>query len=111
MVNKLVNRVSAASIVITADHGFIYKRDAMEQSDKIAGIKFDDGEDNRRFILTTNNDKPNGTVSFSMDYLLGKVSGKNPEPAALWPRRKRSAATGLSRRARLLEAESGRIDF
>lgn len=77
LVNKLVNRVSAASIVITADHGYLYKRNAMEQSDKIAGVKLDDGEDSRRFILTSSTDSLEGTVAFSMDYLLGAGSNKN----------------------------------
>lgn len=77
LVNKLVNRVSAASIVITADHGYIYKRNAMEESDKISGVKLDDGEDSRRFILTPNTNEVEGTVVFSMDYLLGEGSNKN----------------------------------
>lgn len=77
LINKLVNRVSAASIVITADHGYLYKRNAMEQSDKISGVKLDDGEDSRRFILTPNTNEVEGTVIFSMDYLLGEGSNKN----------------------------------
>ena len=77
LVNKLVNRVSAASIVITADHGYLYKRNAIEQSDKISGVKLDDGEDSRRFILTPNKNEVEGTVAFSMDYLLGEGSNKN----------------------------------
>lgn len=77
LVNKLVNRVSAASIIITADHGYLYKRNSMEESDKISGIKLDYGEDGRRFILTTNDDSVEGTVAFSMDYLLSEGSNKN----------------------------------
>ena len=77
LVNKLVNRVSAANIIITADHGYLYKRSSMEQSDKISGVKFEDGEDSRRFILTSNKDKVEGTIDFSMDYLLGEGSNKN----------------------------------
>lgn len=76
LVNKLVNRVSAASIIITTDHGYLYKRSSIEESNKIYGVKFDDGEDSRRFILTTNDNKVEGTVSFSMDYLLGEGSNK-----------------------------------
>ena len=79
LVNKLVNRVSAASILITADHGYLYKRDAIEESNKISGIKLDYGEDNRRFILTSNKsnkEEIEGTVSFSMDYLLENNSNK-----------------------------------
>lgn len=76
LINKLVNGVSASSIVITADHGYLYRRSAMEESDKIAGVKLDDGEDSRRFILTGDSDSVEGTVAFSMDYLLGEGSNK-----------------------------------
>ena len=76
LVNKLVNEVSAASIIITADHGYLYKRSAMEESNKISGIKLDDGEDNRRFLLTSKNEEVEGAVTFSMDYLLGEGTNK-----------------------------------
>lgn len=76
LVNKLINRVSAASIIITADHGYLYQRSAMEESNKISGIKLDDGEDSRRFLLTSKDESVEGTITFSMDYLLGEGSNK-----------------------------------
>lgn len=76
LVNKLVNRVSAASIFITADHGYLYKRSPMEESNKLSGVKLEDGEDNRRFLLTSNNEDIEGTITFSMDYLLGRNCNK-----------------------------------
>ncbi|MEG1254466.1 BREX-1 system phosphatase PglZ type A [Clostridium sp.] len=76
LVNKLVNRVSASSIIITADHGCLYKRSAMVESNKLSGVKLEDGEDNRRFLLTSKNEDVEGTVTFGMDYLLGKDSNK-----------------------------------
>lgn len=76
LVNKLVNRVSASNIIITADHGYLYKRSEMEESNKLSGIKLEDGEDNRRFLLTSKNEEIEGTVTFSMDYLLGEGSDK-----------------------------------
>lgn len=76
LINKLVNRVSAASIIITADHGYLYQRSAMEESNKISGIKLDDGEDSRRFLLTSKDEDVEGTITFSMDYLLGDGSNK-----------------------------------
>ncbi|ENZ01365.1 TIGR02687 family protein [Clostridium thermobutyricum] len=76
LVNKLVNRVSAASIIITADHGYLYKRSQMEESNKLSGVKLEDGEDNRRFLLTSNKEEVEGTVTFNMDYLLGEGSNK-----------------------------------
>lgn len=76
LVNKLVNRVSASSIIITADHGYLYKRSEMEESDKLSSVKIDDSEESRRFILTSNNEDIEGTISFNMDYLLGADSNK-----------------------------------
>ncbi|ENY99813.1 TIGR02687 family protein [Clostridium thermobutyricum] len=76
LVNKLVNRVSAASIIITADHGYLYKRSSMEESNKISGIKLDYGENSRRFLLTSKENLVEGTITFSMDYLLGDGSNK-----------------------------------
>lgn len=77
LINKLVNRVSAANILVTADHGYIYKRSPMEVTDKISGTTFEDGEDNRRFLLTSQPSEIDGTVAFSMDYLLGENSSKH----------------------------------
>lgn len=76
LVNKLVNRVSASNIIITADHGYLYKRSAMEESNKLSAIKLDDGEDSRRFLLTSRENLVEGTIMFSMDYLLGEGSNK-----------------------------------
>lgn len=76
LVNKLVNRVSASKIIITADHGYLYKRSPMEESNKLSGVKLDDGEDNRRFLLTSKNENVEGTITFNMNYLLGDESNK-----------------------------------
>lgn len=73
IVNTLANAVSAANIVITSDHGFLYKRDTLEEFDKIAATRLDDDEDSRRFILTNTPETLPGTVSISMDYLLGQA--------------------------------------
>ena len=76
LVNRLVDRVSASNIIITADHGYLYKRSAMEECNKISGINLENGEAKRRFLLTSNNEKVEGALSFSMDYLLGENSDK-----------------------------------
>lgn len=76
LINKLVNRVSAATIFITADHGYLYKRSSMVESNKLSGIKLAEGEENRRFLLTSNKEQVEGTITFSMDYLLGEDSDK-----------------------------------
>ena len=76
LVNKLVNRVSASKIIITADHGYLYKRSPMEESNKLSGVKLNDGEDNRRFLLTSKDENVEGTITFNMNYLLGDESNK-----------------------------------
>jgi hypothetical protein len=40
LVNKLVNRVSAASIIITADHGYLYRRSGIQKSDKVSCVNY-----------------------------------------------------------------------
>lgn len=76
LVNQLVNSVSASNIIITADHGFIYSRDALHASDKVTKNIEQADIEKRRFIISNNDLSLEGTMNFSMDYILGKGSGK-----------------------------------
>jgi uncharacterized protein (TIGR02687 family) len=71
LVRKLVNNISAANILITADHGYIYRRQPIEESDKTGK----DAEKalliKRRAILTARDTNTQGTQKISMDYLAG----------------------------------------
>ena len=71
LINSLVNNVSATNIILTADHGFIYKRGDLMESDKITKGSLDDAYENRRFVLSSKNLELEGTLTFSMNYLLG----------------------------------------
>ena len=69
LVRKLRNEVSAINMLITSDHGYIYRRTPLAERDKtpredMAGIKA-----KRRFILAKENIEKQGTQNFSMDYL------------------------------------------
>lgn len=69
LVRKLRNDISAINILITADHGYIYRRTPLSERDKtpkeeLAGIK-----SKRRFILAQENIEKQGTQNFSMEYL------------------------------------------
>jgi hypothetical protein len=66
-----VHYVSATNIYITADHGFIYSRSPLLESDKISKIKTETLADGRRFILTDAEENPPGTLAIGMNYLLG----------------------------------------
>ncbi len=75
--NSFIGNLSVSNIIITADHGFLYKRDKLTLSDKIDGVKLDDGEDGRRFVLTDSNEEADGRNIISMKYILGENSDKN----------------------------------
>lgn len=70
LVQKLTVDRSIGSYLITADHGFLYKRDKLEESDKVSLKKLDEKLLNRRYILTQG-DAPDieGTLTYSMGYL------------------------------------------
>lgn len=54
LVRALVNHVSAIRILITADHGFIYQRSALQEYDKISKLKRDIVKvTDRRFMITS----------------------------------------------------------
>jgi uncharacterized protein (TIGR02687 family) len=71
LINNLVNNVTATNIIITADHGFIYKRGNLMESDKITKGSIEDAYENRRFVLSTKPLELDGTLTFDMEYLLG----------------------------------------
>ncbi|CUB36092.1 BREX-1 system phosphatase PglZ type A [Bacillus cereus] len=76
LVNQLINTVSASNIVITADHGFIYNRDTLQASDKVKKDFLNTDIEKRRFIISSESNSIEGTMNFSMDYVLGEGSRK-----------------------------------
>ena len=67
LVTTLTN-LNFAYSYITADHGFIYKRDKLEEHDKVNLDKFSEKK-HKRFILSEEPLEIEGAVSLSMDYL------------------------------------------
>ena len=78
LVQKLTVDRSIGSYLITADHGFLYKRDKLEESDKVSLKKLDEKLLNRRYILTRG-EAPDieGTLTYSMGYLDESLMGCN----------------------------------
>ncbi|AZR71958.1 TIGR02687 family protein [Anoxybacter fermentans] len=72
LVKKLVNNVSATNIFITADHGFIYRRFPLNESDKVGKSNIKAIDEGRRFVLTDSSDHLEDTLSISMRYILGE---------------------------------------
>lgn len=70
LIRKLKNDGHATNIVITADHGFIYRRTALNESDKTPKELVSHLTAHRRFILTADKKEIDGTSRYAMDYLM-----------------------------------------
>ena len=76
----LVHRISVSGntyhFIVTADHGFIYKRDKLTESDKISGKSADKAFVNRRFIVSKVALENDGIDHMSMGCVLGNEDSK-----------------------------------
>ncbi|QNU65898.1 BREX-1 system phosphatase PglZ type A [Ruminiclostridium herbifermentans] len=70
LVRKLKNDGNATNILITADHGFIYRRTALNESDKTPKELISYLIAKRRFIMTADKKEIHGTSRYAMDYLM-----------------------------------------
>jgi len=69
LITKLTNEAGIKNYWITADHGFIYKRDKLNESDKVDLSKKGFYDKNKRFLLSSAELNIEGTLNFSLDYL------------------------------------------
>lgn len=76
----LIHRISVSGntyhFIVTADHGFIYKRDKLTESDKISGKSADKAFANRRFIVSKAALEDDGIDHMSMGCVLGNEDSK-----------------------------------
>ncbi len=76
----LIHRISVSGntyhFIVTADHGFIYKRDKLTESDKISGKSAEKAFINRRFIVSKTALEDDGIDHMSMGYVLGNEDSK-----------------------------------
>lgn len=77
---ELIRRISSSGntyhFIVTADHGFLYKRDKLTESDKITGKSAEKAFVNRRFIVSKNPVQDNGIDHMSMGTVLGNPDTK-----------------------------------
>lgn len=73
-IKRLTERVSVIRYVVTADHGFIYKRDTITESEKIEGKNITSDSINRRFIMSEEEASADGTVTYPMNIVLRNES-------------------------------------
>lgn len=74
LIGRLVNTLSAANILITADHGFLYQRNRLDKSQKLPKKLEDSLVATRRFSISEQETSVDGTLSYPMNYLLGQDS-------------------------------------
>ena len=76
----LIRRISTSAntyrFIVTADHGFIYKRDKVAESDKIDGIKNKTAFVNRRFVVASEPISGDGVASMNMGTILRNADSK-----------------------------------
>ena len=72
LIKKLTNNNKCKHFLITSDHGFIYKRDKLQEYSKVnleEYNKYDVIDKTKRFILTENETDIDDTICLSMDYM------------------------------------------
>lgn len=74
LVGSIVSRANGSNIYITSDHGFLYRRGNLDETHK---IKYDsDDKYGKRYAISDSYEEKPGTLTFSMDYILGQDSKK-----------------------------------
>jgi uncharacterized protein (TIGR02687 family) len=81
MIQRIAGGGNTNHFVVTADHGFLYRRDKMTESDKISSIKDKHAFKNRRFVIAEEAVMDEGVSSVS----LGTVLGNQDERQVSYP--------------------------
>lgn len=68
---RLARNKAAAHFLVTADHGFIYKRDQLTESDKISASGADIDFGGRRYAVGAQAVNTDGVISYPMAAILG----------------------------------------
>ena len=69
LIKRLTGYVSAPKFFITADHGFLYKRDKLQEFDKVSYPKEKCLYTNKRFIITPEPVNEQGIMARAMSYM------------------------------------------
>ena len=76
MIKRISTNANTLHFIVTSDHGFIYKRDKLQETDKIIHVADKDAFINRRFIVAQDALEDDGITSYSMDKILGNKDTK-----------------------------------
>jgi len=76
LIRKISTNANTLHFIVTADHGFIYKRDKVTESDKIGGVRDKYSIVKRRYIVSAQSVMEDGVCNLSLGYLLGNEDSK-----------------------------------
>lgn len=76
LIRKISTNANTYRFLVTSDHGFIYKRDKLSESDKIGAINDKKAFINRRFIVAPEAVIDEGVQNISMGKILGNEDQK-----------------------------------
>ena len=76
LIKRLSGTANVQHFIVTADHGFLYKRDRLSESDKIGGAANKGSFINRRFIVGKEAVYDDGVAFSSIGWILGNEDQK-----------------------------------
>lgn len=76
LIRKISTNANTLHFIVTADHGFIYKRDKVTESDKIGGVSDKNSIVKRRYIVSSQPVMEDGVCNLSLGYILGNEDSK-----------------------------------
>lgn len=71
LVEKFANNLSIGHFIVTSDHGYIYKRDVIEEAAKVENPKLSKDEDGRRYIISEHKYDEPGIQAVKLSDVLG----------------------------------------
>ncbi len=76
LIQRISNSANTYRFIVTSDHGFIYKRNPVGQSDKISTAEEPGKLKKRRYIVSKEPVADDGVLNFGLGYMLGNEDDK-----------------------------------
>jgi uncharacterized protein (TIGR02687 family) len=70
LIHKITDWLGGINVIVTSDHGFIYQRGDLEESDKISKESVEAIDKNRRSFITKENREIDNLIKIDMNYIL-----------------------------------------
>lgn len=81
LIKRIASQANTLHFIVTADHGFIYKRDKIQATDKIAGAASKSNSVGQRYSISSEEIKADGVCHTT----VGKVLGNDDERIVSFP--------------------------